>query len=177
MKILVLGQDKHGKSTFGNALAEATGLLAADSSWLAMEKAVWPYLEKFYMSKTECYEDRLNNRTVWKALIAFYNTPDKSSLAKELLEVSDIYIGMRCNLEYEASKHLFDVIYYCDASERVGTSEGTLSIPFDPDRMFKVDTNGDEAHLMAQVDKISTILRQALCYEQMMHKLKNPQQQ
>ena len=40
--------------------------------------------------------------------ISVYNTPDKARLAREVLEVGDLYVGMRSNAEYAASKELFD---------------------------------------------------------------------
>lgn len=147
MKILVLGQDGHGKTTFAKLLAKHSNLRVEDSSWFAMEKAVIPYFGKWYASNEECFKDRGNNRGIWKSLIAYYNTPDKARLAKELLEVSDVYVGMRCPLEYEASKGLFDVIVYCDGSARTGYSEGSLTIPYDEELMTKISTNGTEEQL------------------------------
>ena len=151
MKILVLGQDGHGKTTFADLLAKHSTLRVEDSSWFAMEKAVLPYFGKWYANKEDCFKDRGNNRNIWKALIAYYNTPDKARLAKELLEVADVYVGMRCPLEYEASKHLFDLIVYCDGSDRTGYTEGSLTIPYDEDCMAKISTNGTEKQLEEKV--------------------------
>lgn len=158
MKILVLGQDGHGKTTFANMLAAAAKLAVKDSSWFALERAVWPAMSHLYNSMEECFEDRVNNRSIWKALIAYYNSPDKARLCKELLEEADMYVGMRCPLEYEASKNLFDVILYCDASKRTGVSTGSLTIPFDTQRMIKVNTNGTKEDLKTKVDYVTKIL-------------------
>lgn len=158
MKILVLGQDSHGKTTFANMLAVAAKLTAKDSSRFALERAVWPAMSHLYNSTEECFEDRVNNRDTWKALIAYYNSPDKARLCKELLEESDMYVGMRCPLEYEESKNLFGLILYCDASKRTGVSTGSLTIPFDNQRMIKVDINGTEKDMKSKVDCIAKIL-------------------
>jgi hypothetical protein len=49
-------------------------------------------------------------------------------LAKDILKGYDCYVGMRDLEEFNASKELFDVIIWVDASKRIGTDENTNKI-------------------------------------------------
>jgi len=94
-----------------------------------------------YDSVEACYDDRHDNRLKWKTLISEYNFPDKARLCKELLAENDMYVGMRCNEEYMASRDLFDVIYFVDSFTRCGR-DPSMGIEFDAERMIYIDNCG-----------------------------------
>ena len=139
MKQLILGHGQHGKDTFAALLEKHHGYTFQSSSLFACEKAVLPHMD--YETVEACYAARHNNRLKWKSLISEYNTPDKARLCKELLEYSDIYVGMRCNEEYLASRDLFDVIYFVDAFTR-RPRDPSMAIKYDPAKMIYVDNCG-----------------------------------
>lgn len=151
MKLLILGHGGHGKDTIAEFLNQGFGITFKSSSKAASEKVVFPALKKVYGYKTatECFDDRRNHREEWKRLIADYNTPDKGRLCREILSEVDCYDGMRCELEYEATRNLFDVIIWVDASERVG-SDPTMTIKRQP-YMACIDNNGSIGDTYRQV--------------------------
>lgn len=151
-KILVIGKARHGKDTFCEMLAEATGLKFASSSEFVAERAVYPVLmpRYGYASKAEAYADRVNHRNEWRDLIREYNTPDAARLARELLAENDIYCGMRHIDEFNAARGLFDVVVYVDASGRVGGEDESMMIPRDV-ADCEVSNNGTLAALRGSV--------------------------
>ena len=159
-KVLILGHGRHGKDTLAEYLEKYFGIPFISSSFGAAE-AIFAGLQYFtdfkYEYVEDAFEDRHNYRPLWKQLITEYNADDKARLCKEILSKSDCYVGMRCKEEYEASKHLFDLVIWVDASERIGYIDPTMGIEFD-DSMFHVDNNGDEANLMMAAINIFTIL-------------------
>lgn len=127
MKLLIMGHGRHGKDTVATMIANRTGLTWGSSSMVALHKAVWPVLKNEtiyegeyprYDSPEECFADRHNRRAEWHKLIQEYNTPDKAKLAREVLERYDMYVGMRCQQEFYASRDLFDLVIWVDASLR-----------------------------------------------------------
>ena len=131
MKILILGNARHGKDTLAELLADRFGMTYKSSSEMAMEIFLFDMLKEKhgYETMQECFEDRVNHRQIWYLSICDYNKDDRARLAKDILEGHDCYVGMRDLDEFEASKELFDVIIWVDASKRLGTSENTNKIP------------------------------------------------
>lgn len=152
MKILILGHGQHGKDTFAKMVAERDSLNFVSSSIAAFEE-IKPVLELLFptMSDKELYEQRRGHRQLWKRLISLFNANDKAALAKRVLSYSDIYVGMRSKDEYEASRHLFDIVYYVDASRRVH-ADPSMEIEFDPANMVPVDNNRTLEDLQKTVD-------------------------
>jgi hypothetical protein len=114
MNLLIIGHGGHGKDTFAEMLNEIYGLSYISSSQAAADIFICEQLKGKYGYKTseECYADRVNHRAEWYDLIVEYNTPDKARLAKEIMKVSDIYVGMRNDHELECclTDHVFDVV-------------------------------------------------------------------
>lgn len=131
MKILILGDMRSGKDTLGELLNKHFGMTFKSSSEMAMELFIFDEIaEQFgYSTMEQCFEDRVNHRTLWYKMICGYNKNDRARLAKDILEAYDCYVGMRDLEEFEASKHLFDVIIWVDASKRLVTDENTNKIP------------------------------------------------
>lgn len=131
MKILILGNARHGKDTLAELLADRFGMTYKSSSEMAMEIFLFDMLKEKhgYETMQECFEDRVNHRQTWYLSICDYNKDDRARLAKDILEGHDCYVGMRDLDEFKAAKELFDVIIWVDASKRLGTSENTNKIP------------------------------------------------
>jgi hypothetical protein len=120
MKLLILGYGRHGKDTLAEIFRDNFDISFISSSLAACEIAIFPILREKYNYKTieECYEDRHNHRKEWYEMICEYNKEDGSRLCKDILKLNDCYVGMRSKKEFDASKHLFDLIIFVDASER-----------------------------------------------------------
>jgi hypothetical protein len=155
---LILGHGRHGKDTVAEMLRDHIGLTFRSSSEAACEIAVFPRLSQMYGYETpaECFADRANHRQEWRDLIIQHNTPDLGRLCKDILATHDCYVGMRNKDEYEATKHLFDVVIWVDAHRRCG-ADFSMDVPFDK-TMAYVDNNGDVASLGAQMKMLSSIL-------------------
>jgi len=133
MKILILGNARHGKDTLAERFGEHFGMTYKSSSEMAMETFIFDEIsEKFgYSTMEQCFEDRVNHRALWYDMICGYNKDDRARLAKDIIEGHDCYVGMRDLEEFEASKKLFDAIIWVDATKRLGSSENTNKIPME----------------------------------------------
>lgn len=146
-KILILGWARHGKDTVAEILRDRHGYKFASSSMFAAESIVRPGLAArgiTYDSLEECYEDRVNHRAAWFDLIKEWNATDPAALAKGILAVGDIYVGMRSSYEFAEARKLFDQLWWVDASERGLPPEPRDSndIDFEPEAMRYIDNNG-----------------------------------
>lgn len=147
MKILILGHARHGKDEFAQRLARySPNLKFISSSVFANERCVYPALRLKYGYQTpeECFSDRHNHRPEWHQLIAEYNADDPCRLCRELLEVDDVYVGMRAKREYEAcmQEKLFDYVFWVDRSkERPIESRRSFSIECNLQAMIPIDNN------------------------------------
>ena len=149
MKFLLLGHAQHGKDTAAELMKMYWGITWQSSSVAALEIFMFKILRELlgYETWTAAYGDRHNHRLLWKELITAYNYHDRARLCREILQVNgnDMYIGMRCPLEYEASKHLFSEIFWIDASERE-PPDPSMGIEYDHD-MIVIENNGSRADL------------------------------
>lgn len=153
-KILILGHGRHGKDTAANYISKKYDLDFVSSSYAALD-AIYPVLKMVcnYQSKFALYNTRHENRELWKALISLYNTPDKAALAKHILGLNDMYVGMRCCEEYQASKGFFDHIIWVDRSD-YEPDDVSMSILYDPEVMLWLDNNGDHDWLKKNIDLV-----------------------
>jgi len=118
-KLFVLGHARHGKDTFADMIAERVpNLKTVSSSAFVGGQAVFPTLRDRYGYKTftECFDDRFNHRKEWHELISAYNECDPSRLARELFNVADIYVGLRCIVELEHARDLAALTVWVDRS-------------------------------------------------------------
>lgn len=152
-RILILGHGRHGKDTVAEIVHEITGLTFVSSS-RAMLDIIYPVLRIVtgLTDKEELFDQRTENRELWKELINLYNAADKSALARRICEITDIYVGMRDDQEYEASKHLFDHVLWVDASARKDP-DPTMLIQYD-ETMTRIDNNGTIDELWFQVEEL-----------------------
>lgn len=152
MKILILGHGRHGKDTAAEHLNKYFNVSFKSSSEFANEKVVFPVLAPVYGYKTaeQCFEDRAEHRDEWYTLIRHYNEDDRSRLCKQLMLESNMYVGMRCDEEYQASKHLFDLVIWVDASSRLD-SDPTMKIQFDRDEMMLLNNNSTPSAFLTNI--------------------------
>ena len=158
MKLLVLGHARHGKDTVAEILRDNHGFSFMSSSYFAAEKVIRPALAEIgivYDTLDECYADRGNHRAFWYDQISAYNGGGKSRLAEEILQEYDMYVGMRSNDEYQASKGLFDLTLWVDSSGRgiPPEPETSMTIKFNPLEMVVVDNGGTLDDLAEAVAK------------------------
>lgn len=120
--ILIIGHARHGKDTFAQILADCWGFKFESSSMYCAKNVIFPRLSSKYGYKTieQCFEDRINHRAEWKDLISEYNQEDLTKLTKAILEINNIYVGMRGLDEFQACKEqgLFDLVVWIDDSYR-----------------------------------------------------------
>jgi len=153
MKLLILGHARHGKDSVAEILRDLHGISFISSSLAACALVVFPVVSERYETIEECFADRANHRAEWHQLICDYNYPNKSKLAKEILETNDCYVGMRCVEEYEASKHLFDFVLWVDASKRLPLEPiSSMTIEKD-DGMIVIENNTSYRNLVRQVKR------------------------
>jgi len=122
-KLLILGHCRHGKDTFAEILRDNFGFKFQSSSQAASDIFIYKKLkDKYnYENPIQCFEDRVNHRSEWYNLICEYNKDDRTRLAKDIMSVSDCYVGMRDILEVNEciNQNIFDLIIWIDASERL----------------------------------------------------------
>ena len=153
-KILIIGQGRHGKDTVAEILRDKYGVSFMSSSE-ACSEVLKPVLDVVNGEKSaaEHFNERHSHRMLWMKLISLYNSADKAALAKYILSKTDVYVGMRSQLEYDEClrQKLFDVVWYVDASRRVDYVDPTSEIQFDPNVMRLVSNNEDMQALEDEV--------------------------
>lgn len=116
MKILILGDARHGKDTVADLISKHTGLTSLASSVAALDIFLFDTLRNKYNLKynsvQEAYEDRVNHRDIYYNEICDFNKDDKTRLVREIQKRADIYTGLRSKEEVEQAieEGLFDLI-------------------------------------------------------------------
>ncbi len=159
MKILILGTARHGKDSLAELLNEYYGMTFKSSSEMANELFIYDELKSKYgyNSIEECFEDRMNHREEWYLMICGYNMEDKARLSKDIISKYDCYVGMRDLEEFNASKDLFDLIIWVDASKRLPSNEVTNKISIE-DAHIVVHNNGTFEEFKEKVKVIGKLL-------------------
>lgn len=157
-KLLILGTMRSGKDTMAEILRDYYGVTFAASSEFASKHFIFEALRGFmgYSSIEECFNDRSNHRDLWFQLISTYNKEDPAKLAKELLQTSDIYVGMRSKVELDTCdrENVFDLKIYVDARERLDYTEPKSSNQITPeDADLIIYNNGTEAEFVTEVQR------------------------
>ena len=163
LRFLILGYAEHGKTAAARYLFDAYGIEYRDSSLFMAETVIRPALERrgiAYPTPEACYADRGRHRPLWHQAIADFNRDDGARLAKAILAEADCYVGMRAQREYEASRALFNVILWVDASGRgvPPESRDSMTITFDPGWMLRVDNGGTVEQLHHELDAVMASL-------------------
>jgi hypothetical protein len=160
MKLLILGHGEHGKDTAAEIISQTLNLSFISSSAYAagiIFEALNVALDGKYNDVNDAYDDRRNHRPLWRSLISLFCANDRSALTKKILMASDIYVGMRCEEDYEASKHLFDHVIWVDALKRKPADE-TMTIPYNKKTMIRIDNNGSIAYMDFQINQLANKL-------------------
>lgn len=146
MNLLILGKSQHGKDTCADIITANTELTSLSSS-----KVATPYVRKYlernygltYTTDEEAHYDRHQHQVPWFLGIRELNRIDPTFLAKHVLDLANIYVGMRSYTEFCGSRYLFDMIIYVNADERYKTVDPTMQIPYDA-TMEQLFNNGTE---------------------------------
>jgi hypothetical protein len=138
-------------------MSEDYGLSSVSSSKIATREVVVPYLRAVhgleYATDEDCYADRINHRIKWFNAISEYNRDDLARLTRKVLEVSDIYVGLRCDKEFFAARHLFDHVIGVTAFERKPKLDPTFLAPLDQCD-FILTNDGPEEELRPKVREL-----------------------
>lgn len=156
MKTIILGPGRMGKDTAAEYLRDQHGLSFRSSSEACAEvlKPVLDTAIRTRISADAHFRHRHDHRELWKELISLYNAADPTALAKLITSQCDMYVGMRSMREYQASRHLFDLVLWVDASERVSYRDPTMEIEFDRSHMLLIDNNGHLSEMYSQLDQL-----------------------
>ena len=134
--IMILGDGGHGKDTAARLYCDMTpGTSFESSSKFCANLFIFEVLRKRYGYSTveECFNDRRNRRAEWHNLIAAFNTPMPTRLARAVYAEHDVYVGMRAKRELQGcfNQNLIDVVYWIDAFPRVPReSRASMDIDF-----------------------------------------------
>lgn len=161
MKLLIIGDGRHGKDTVAEMLS-VLGMTFVSSSHWCLKKAIWPHCDGVTLPKydtlEEAYEDRVNWRDTWSHLISEYNDP-KDRLVNEIFEDHDIYVGLRRRDEFNAARARFDDVIWVDRSQHLPPEPSNeLTIE---DATMVVNNNGGMYDLSKRVRE----LHETLCWK------------
>lgn len=164
-RLILLGHARHGKDTVADLLRDRHGFKPMGSSLFACERVILPWFRdwagRHYPSVEACYADRGNHRATWFDLICAYNREDPARLARELFEAGhDVYVGMRSAREFEAARHLADVVVWVDALGRL-PPEPADSFDLDPAAVcdWRISNTDGPEQLVERVDDFVTWLQ------------------
>lgn len=153
---------RHGKDTVAEMLHQMFGLTFESSSIAASRIFLYEALkDKYgYTTPEECFEDRVNHRAEWHDLIVDFNREDKARLAKEILKTSDIYVGMRSNIEAEAciEQGIFDYIIGVYDPRKPEEPKDSFNIDLWEKCNFVIPNGGTLPQLQAKVFNLGLLI-------------------
>ena len=162
MKILILGNGRHGKDTLAELFNKYFELTFMSSSQASADFFLYNQLkDKYgYTTSEECFEDRVNHREEWYQAICDYNKNNRARLAQDILSRSDCYVGMRDKEEFKecVKQKLFDIIIWVDASKRLPLEPGTSFNINMSDADIIVENNGTFEEFVEKSKRIGKAL-------------------
>lgn len=162
MKLLILGNARHGKDTLAELFQEHFGLTFMSSSQASADFFLYDLLKNKYGYKTpeECFEDRVNHRDEWYLAICDYNKDNRARLASEILKKADCYVGMRDKAEFDecVKQNLFDLIIWVDASKRLPLEPGTSFNINMSDADIVIENNGTYEEFVKKAKRIGSAI-------------------
>ncbi len=162
LKILILGNARHGKDTLAELFHEHFGLTFMSSSQASADFFLYDQLkDKYgYNSPEECFNDRVNHREEWYLAICDYNKDNRARLAQDILSKTDCYVGMRDKAEFDecVKQKLFDLIIWVDASKRLPLEPGTSFNISVSDADIVVENNGTYDDFVEKAKRIGKLL-------------------
>lgn len=158
MKLLIIGQGRHGKDQACKHLLEKYDLTFESSSKVIVDEFGDLFLKLTGLDTVDrFYENRFEYRDLLYHAICAYNKFDKARLAKIITQKYDIYCGLRDDKELEECKkrNVFDAIIWIDASKRVSYKEPESSCKVKKEMAdYIVDNNGSIELMYRQLDLI-----------------------
>jgi len=162
MKLLIIGNARHGKDTLAELLQEHFGLSFLSSSQAAVDIFLYDLLkDKYnYKSPEECFNDRINHRDEWYIEICNYNKDNRARLALDITKRASCYVGMRDKEEFDECKKqgIFDLIIWVDASERLPLEPSTSFNITKSDADIIVENNGTYQEFVEKSKRIGHII-------------------
>ena len=161
MKLLICGHAQHGKDSVADLLCDFNAYTASSSSFFVIKKLEKQMCKDLGLSTAaEVYEKRSLHRQYLYEIIRDYNSPDKARLSKEILNEHQIYVGMRDLEEFNASKHLYDLKVWVDASGRGVPLEPVTSFNIPKDEFdVIIENNGTYDQLVYKVARLANSLQ------------------
>ena len=161
MKLLICGHAQHGKDSVADLLCDFNAYTASSSSFFVIKKLEKQMCKDLGLSTAaEVYEKRSLHRQYLYEIIRDYNSPDKARLSKEILNEHQIYVGMRDLEEFNASKHLYDLKIWVDASGRGVPLEPVTSFNIPKDEFdVTIENNGTYDQLVHKVARLANSLQ------------------
>ena len=161
MKLLICGHAQHGKDSVADLLCDFNAYTASSSSFFVIKKLEKQMCKDLGLSTAaEVYEKRSLHRQYLYEIIRDYNSPDKARLSKEILNEHQIYVGMRDLEEFNASKHLYDLKIWVDASGRGVPLEPITSFNIPKDEFdVIIENNGTYDQLVYKVARLANSLQ------------------
>jgi len=162
MKLLILGNARHGKDTLAELFQEYFGLTFLSSSQAAADIFLYDLLKGKYDYQTpeECFNDRVNHRDEWYLEICNYNKDNRARLATDITKRVSCYVGMRDKAEFDECKKqgIFDLIIWVDASKRLPEEPSTSFNISKSDADIIVENNGTFDEFKEKARKIGHII-------------------
>lgn len=160
-KILIISDAGTGKDTVGEMMSEYGFKYLASSSF-ATDRIMMPYFSsigKPYETSEECFNDRKNNRAIWYQQIEDYNAPTWNRISREMFDDGfNVYVGMRSEKEFAASKDLYDYVIWIDASKRIPPEDRSSNTMSPNMADYIIDNNGTLEELKHHVGVITNLL-------------------
>jgi hypothetical protein len=160
VKLFILGFARHGKDTVAEMLADLVPTLKfVSSSQFVNERAVFPTLSVRYGYETpeECFADRFDHRAEWKELISNFNEADPARLARELFEEFDLYVGLRCEVEFLHAKPLADLALWVKDPRKPDEPKSSNTIT-ESQCDLTILNDGDLDDLRAKVARVARVI-------------------
>jgi hypothetical protein len=169
-KLLILGSSGHGKDTVADMIRDETGWTHLSSSIYCAEKVVRPALEKLgvhYDSIEDCFNDRGNHRSVWFTEINKFCEVDQAALAREIIKIADIYVGMRDMRQLNAvmNENLFDYIIWVEDPRKDKEPNTSMNITYED--LCSFDKNS-EYRKVIYIDNSKDLITLRLCVKQIL---------
>lgn len=162
MKLLIIGNARHGKDTLAELFEEYFGVSFLSSSQAAADIFLYDLLKDKYGYKTseECFNDRVNHREEWYLEICNYNKDNRARLANDITKRVDCYVGMRDKAEFDECKKqsIFNLVIWVDASGRLPEEPSTSFNITKSDADIIIENNGSFEEFKEKAKKIGSVL-------------------
>jgi hypothetical protein len=174
MKLLLIGEGRHGKDTVAEILRDYHDWSYRSSSHWSAEHVIYPHItsvvasalagrdwEGFYNNRHDDRQLGCGRRYWYDAILDYNKKHGADAVARGVLAEADIYVGMRSRYEFEGSKHLFDLIVWVDRSGHLPPEGDSMELTKE-DAHVVLDNNGTLRDLWLEVDSLNTAIQGGL---------------